>query len=570
MSRRARFTKGLTVLAATVALALAGCNAGSNLDQGSSPGSSSSPGSTELPVITVGGGAGPFAENFNPFSPNVMTLVHGVIYEPLFYFNQLKPIDQAPIPLLGTEYTWNDDGTVLTIKVRTGVQWSDGTPMTAKDVAFTFDLIQKTEELNTSGHSPKSKLIDDSTVELTFDRPSFAEGPNVLGRTYIVPEHLWSKIKDPVTEPNKKPVGTGAFMMDSFTQQSYALTRNPEYWQEGKPGIGGVRVITLSGNQAATDKYLAGEIDYQSAAIPNLDQLIKNKPELTYLNTGTAQAALFTCANAELGCEGPQTDPAVRRALYLGMDREQLSNLAFYKLGKPVSPAFALPERDRAFIEPSIADAPWTADVAAAKKALEDAGYQLADGVYAKDGKPLRLSIKVVSGWTDFITAVDTLKQQFAAIGIEIVPQQVSVNEWNSAKSTGKFQLVIDSLGQGPAPDPYYVYNNFFSTEATDKVGGNANPYRNTSRFSDPAVDAALTRAAGSNDIEIKRAAYFEIQKIISADLPYVPLLIGSTLTEFNTSKVTGFPTEDNLYAFPAAWAAPDNAQVLVNLTPAP
>jgi peptide/nickel transport system substrate-binding protein len=254
--------------------------------------------------------------------------------------------------------------------------------------------------------------------------------------------------------------------------------------------------------------------------------------------------------------------------MYLGMDREQLSNLAFYKLGKPVTPAFALPDRDRAFIDPSIADAPWTADVAAAKTTLEEAGYQLQDGVYAKDGKPLKLTVKVVSGWTDFITAIDTLKQQFAAIGIELVPQQVSVNEWNSAKATGKFQLVIDSLGQGPAPDPYYLYNNFFGTESTVKVGENGNPYGNSSRFSDPAVDAALRQAAGTNDVEVKRQAYFEIQKIISADLPYVPLLIGSTLTEFNTSKVTGFPTADNLYAFPAAWAAPDNAQVLMNLVP--
>ncbi|WP_246187106.1 ABC transporter substrate-binding protein [Microlunatus speluncae] len=567
MSRTTLPIKGLVAAAVALCLTVAGCNAGSNLEQPPAASGSSTAGASK-PVITVGGGAGPFAENFNPFSPNVMTLVQGVIYEPLFYFNQLKPIDQEPVPVLGTGYTWNADGTKLTIEIRSGATWSDGKPFTAKDVAFTFNLIQQTEELNTSGHSPKAKELSESSVEIEFDQPSFAEGANVLGRTYIVPEHVWSKVSDPVTEPNEEPVGTGPFMLDTFTQQSYALKANPTYWQQGKPAIGGVRVITLSGNQAATDKYLAGEIDYQSAAIPNLDQLIKNKPELSYINTGTAQAALFTCANPELGCTGPQIDPAVRKAMYLGMDREQLSNLAFYKLGKPVTPAFALPDRDRAFIDPSIADAPWTADVAGAKAALEEAGYQLKDDVYAKDGKPLKLTVKVVSGWTDFITAIDTLKQQFAAIGIELVPQQVSVNEWNSAKATGKFQLVIDSLGQGPAPDPYHVYNNFFGTESTVKVGENGNPYGNSSRFSNPAVDAELRKAAGTNDVEVKRQAYFAIQKIISADLPYVPLLIGSTLTEFNTSKVTGFPTTDNLYAFPAAWAAPDNAQVLMNLVP--
>ena len=567
MSRTKLLTKGLVALTAAATLAVAGCNAGSNLDNnsgGNESGQTSSKSSNT--IITIGGDAGPFQRNFNPFSPSVRSLTQGSIYETLFYFNQLKPIDQAPGKVLGESYSWNDDGTQLTIKVRSGVKWSDGKPLTAQDVAFTFNLVQKTKELNTTGHSPKAKVTDDSTVVLTYDQPSFADGVNALGRTYIVPEHIWSTIDNPVTNENKKPVGSGPFELSQFTPQSYLLKANPDYWQEGKPAIAGVRYLGLSGNQAATDKWLAGDIDYQSISIPDLDKLTKNKSELTYTNTGTAQAALFTCANAKLGCEGPQTDEAVRRALYLGMDRQQLSKLAFYDLGKPVSPAYALPDRDKDFIDPSIKNAPWRADTAAAKAALEDAGYKLEKGVYTKDGKPLKLTIKVVSGWTDFITAVDTLKEQFSKIGIQVVPQQMSVNEWNAAKTTGKFQLVIDSLGQGPAPDPYYVYNTFFSN--TVAVGKNGNPYGNSSRFSNPEVDAQLKAAAGTNDPEVKKQAYFKIQKIISQDLPYVPLLIGSSLTEYNTSRVSGFPTMDNLYAYPMSWSAPDNAQVLMNLKP--
>jgi peptide/nickel transport system substrate-binding protein len=565
---RSALVKGAVALSTAAVFALAGCNAGSNLDQGNASGGS--PGAQKSDVVmTIGGNAGPFQENFNPFSPNVLSLTQGVIYEPLFYFNQLKPLDQEPVPVLGTDYAWNDDGTALTIGIQEGVTWSDGEPFTADDVAFTFNYIEGKEELNTGGDSPTAKVIDDSTVEVTYAEPSYAEGPNALGRTYIVPEHIWTDIDKPVEEPNTEPVGTGPFMLDDFTQQSYLLKANPDYWQDGKPAIGGVRYVALSGNQAATDKWLAGEIDYQSSSIPDLEKLTANKPELSYINTGTAQASLFTCANADLGCEGPQVDPAVRKAIYLGIDREQLSKLAFYGLGKPVSPAYALPDRDRDFIDPSIEDAPWTADVEGAKKILEDAGYTMTDGVYTKDGEPLKLSIKVVSGWTDFITAVDTMKQQLSKIGIEITPQQVSQNEWNDAKSTGKFELVIDSVGQGTAPDPYYPYNTFFGTGNTMEVGENNNPYANASRFSDPKVDAALKKAAGTNDVEVKKEAYFEIQNIIVDEMPYIPLLIGSTLTEFNTSKVTGFPTEDNLYAYPPSWSAPDNAQVLMNLKPA-
>src|SRR5690625_2505359 len=231
----------------------------------------------------------------------------------------------------------------------------------------------------------------------------------------------------------------------------------------GLPSIGGVRVSATSGNQSATDLWLAGEIDYVSVAIPDLEEHVEANPHLAYTNTGISQMALMASSNPDLGSEGPQTDVAVRKALYYGMDREQLSKLAFFDLGSDISPSFALPERDADFIDPSIELAPWNAQPEEATAILEDAGYELgSDGIYAKDDVRLSMTISCPTGWSDYVTALDTLAEQYKQIGIELVPQQVSVNEWNDAKAKGTYELLIDSVGQGPAPDPYYPYRTHF------------------------------------------------------------------------------------------------------------
>lgn len=552
----------LTAIGA-VPIALAACGQTSNLETGAGADGE------KKTILTTNATEATLTRNLNPHSPSVIPMVQGLIYETLFYFNPLKPIDQEPVPQLGESYEWNEDGTALTVSVRQGVTWTDGEPFTAGDVAFTFNRVSETDALNDGGTAPTAEATDDATVVITYAESSYLEGPNALARTWIIPEHLFTDVEDLATYANEDPIGTGAFQLDDFTPESYLLLANPNYWEEGRPGIDGVRAITTSGNQSATDQWLAGDIDYMSAAIPNLEGHVEKNPDLAYTNTGISQAALFAASNTELGCEGPQTDVAVRKALYYGMDREQLSKLAFFDLGTDISPSFALPERDADFIDPSIELAPWNAQPEEAKKVLEEAGYALgSDGIYAKGDVRVSMTVSCPTGWSDFVTALDTLAQQFKEIGIELIPQQVSVNEWNDAKAKGTFQLVIDSVGQGPAPDPYYPYRNQFSTESTVPVGENGNPYQNITRFSDPDVDAALDAAAATDDAEVKKEHYFLIQKRLVEVMPAIPLLIGSSLTEYNTSRATGWPTADDLYAYPMSWSAPDNSIVLKTVTP--
>jgi peptide/nickel transport system substrate-binding protein len=546
----------LTALLTAGALVIAGCSGTAGQETAGKDAS-----------VTVAAGA-ITTKNFNPFSTTALQPTLGVIYEPLYWYNFAKQSD--PTPVLATGFSWNAAGTELTIKTRHDVKWNDGQPFTAKDVAFTFNLVSKTPALNPSGLAATAKAVSDDTAVLTFKSKSLMQEPAVLANQAIVPEHIWKDIKDPTTNLNENPVGTGAFKLKSFTPQSFVLTKNDQYWEQGKPAIKEVRYIPLESADAASAALVAGKVDWASAYLPGIDNIIKSGKDLSYVNTPVMTTLIVTCSNAGLGCTGPQTEPAVRKAIYLAMNREQLAKLAGGGVAGVGSPTLLLPDRDRDWIaNPESATLPQSADAAEANKILDAAGWAKgSDGVRTKGGKRLSLTIQTVTGWSDYISINDTLKQQLAAIGIELKPSQVSWNEWNAAQTNGKFQLSLDSVGLGASTNPYFTYDGKLATVNTAPVGKTATA-GNFARFSNPAIDAALAAAAGTADKAVQKAEFAKIQAVIADQLPYIPIYVNSMLTEFNTSRATGWPTKDNMYVLPAAWKAWDAGIVLKTITPA-
>ncbi|HCA87152.1 MAG TPA: peptide ABC transporter substrate-binding protein [Streptomyces sp.] len=556
-ARRRRARTAAVGMAAAAALLASGCSG--------SGGSSSGADDT---LIAFTGQAGDYQRNFNPYSPTMID-GPGTIFEPLFFYNLTE--DEEPTPRLGTEYAWNEDGTELSVTLRSNATWTDGEKFTADDVVFTLNMITEQKTMNSTGYQGRATAVDDTHVKIEFDEPAFMEGPQVLGKIWMVPEHIWSRIEDPSKDVMKNPVGTGPYMLDEFKPQAFTIKANPDYW-DGEPAVKKVRYLSLSGNQAGADALAAGKIDWQTGPVPDIAGVEKNYPGYRAITVPMNQTVLMTCANTDLGCKGPQTDPAVRKAIHRAIDRTQLNELAFQGTSSEISPGFALPERDKAQLSDELENpvAPMEPDVAGAAELLEEAGYAKgAGGVYAKDGKPLELTVKVVSGWTDYITAVDTMAQQLGKAGIKVTSQQVSWNEWSDARGQGEFELLIDSLYQGPAPDPFYVYSYFFSSETSAPVGEAANP--NFSRFSDPAVDEALAKlkSIDPDDTGARQEQFDVIQATLEEEMPYIPVLTGGTTSEYHSDKFTGWPTQDDMYAFPAIWSRPDHSQIFMNLKPA-
>ena len=534
----------LSTLCAAVAVAVLGVTGCSGNPSGSSPppgqGSGTGP---ELEVYR--GGSGQFVENYNPLSPTVLGDVNGMIYERLFFFDNSAPLGTAPTPELGASYQFDSSGKILTVTLKDKINWSDGQPFTADDVAYTFNTVRKTPALNTTGNAPKAVATAPNKVTLTFDSPGFADAPTVLAYP-IVPKHIFSKMKNVTTDPNKNPVGTGPMKLKSFTNQSYSFTKSNSFRDAANVHVPGLRYFSLSGNEAATNKLIAGQLDWAGINIPDVAKVLKPFPNLHWKPTGATtdqQVVLTTCANAALGCTGPQTDPAVRRAIAAAIDRNQVNKLAYFGRGVAISPTFGLPGRDDQFIKKDYPPFPMQADVAKAKSLLEADGWALgSDGIYAKDGQRLSLPVLVVSGYTDYISALDIIKQQLKTAGIEIDPQQQANAEVISARGLGKFKMTIDGVFQGPVGDPYYIYQNNFSSRNTAKVGDSSNPYGNVSRFSDTAVDAALKTAGSTQDLKVKAKQYALIQDKIVPNLPYIPVIDNQgSPANYSTTNYTGW-----------------------------
>jgi ABC-type transport system substrate-binding protein len=551
--RRARAT---AIGVAVLGLVAAGCGGSSN--SGGGEGGSDS-------LVVYSGQVGGFQANFNPYSPTKIEGA-GTIYEPLFFFNIARQED--PVPLLGTEYAWNDDGTELSITLREGVRWSDGEAFTADDVKFTFDMLRETPAINSIGFDGETTVVDPAHVTVAFDHPAFMDAANLLGKTWIVPEHLWRGVEDPSTDTMREPVGTGPYTLGTFQAQSFTLAANPTYW-DGEPAVKTLRYMTLAGNQAGADALAAGQIDWQTGPVPSLDNVDQAYPGYSAVIANTFQIVLGACASEELGCEGPQTDPAVRQAIYHAMDREQLNSLAFQGVAAPMSPSFALPDRD--YLSDGLRDAttPTRADADQAASILEDAGWERGgDGIYQRDGQRLSLSVNVVSGWTDYITTVNVLAAQLAEAGIELTVQQQAWNEWSDARQRGDYELMIDALSPGPTADPYWTYAYFFASANTAEVGESANT--NWGRYASTEVDEALDqlRRVNPEDTAARQPLLDTIQTTVEQDMPYIPVLLNATVSVWHTDKFTGWPTDDDLYAYQAVWQSPDSAQVYKRLRP--
>ena len=511
----------------------------------------------------------PITANFNPYAPTVLHGALGPIYEPLFFFN--KTADEEPTGMIGESYEYNDDGTVITVKIKPDLKWSDGEPLTADDVAFTFSY----EGNNPEGNGLVSaEATDDTTVVLTYDAAQYTTEFQRLGATWILPEHVWSEVDDFASFANEEPVGSGPYVVDSVTSESYILVANDQFRDADVPVIETVQYIAVDNNQTAQDLLAAGELDWAGMFIPNPDSVTGNG-KIDWINTPQDPTVLYTCANAALGCTGAQTDVAVRQALNVAIDRATIKDKAFVGLTGDMSPTYALLPRDEKWLaDPANEVSPQEADVTGAGAILEAAGYTKgADGFYGKDGVPIDLTLTSVDGWTDYNDAAKLIQEQAADAGIKVTASTVQWQEFSDTRQTGQFQLIMGGMIGTSVADPYQMYRDWVGGTAvgsTSAVGEEVPAGRwNFSRYDNPVVDEAINAATSTNDEATKLGLYATIQSEIVRDLPYIPLVVNATQTFYNATDYTGWPTEEDLYAFPPSWGSIAAGYVLQHLKPA-
>lgn len=551
LDNRWRKTLPLVAGAAALALALGGC-----APTGDSP-------SADRPLRIWSGSMTPIANNFNPFAVDTAThMTYGAIYEPLFFFNQLSADD--PVGLIGDSYEFNADGTVLTIKIKPDLKWSDDKDLTAEDVAFSLGYAS-----NLDPDMVSADATDATTVVVTYKTPKFTSTSMILGSTWIIPEHIWADITDVLAETNPNPIGSGPYKLKAFTEAAYTLEANPLF-REGEPDVKEVQDVGIDSNQSSEDLLKTGKLDWVGQFVANPDGITSNG-HISTMNQQQDPTVITTCADVSLGCEGAQTDLAVRQALNVAIDRGAITDKAFAGLSGVASPSFALLPRDEKWLgDAELAESPQEADAAAAAEILEAAGYtKNDDGFYGKGGTPIELDLFSPDGWTDYNDAAKLISAQAAKAGIRVNARTVSEAEYWSQVANGQFQLALYGLTQSLVADPYSNYDQYFATPATAEVGQTPEKGQNYARYTNPVVDAAVVQAGSTLDEATKKAAYTTIQTEIARDLPYIPVVLNASQSFFNTSDFTGWPTTDDMYAAPLPYLSTASAVVLTHLRPA-
>jgi peptide/nickel transport system substrate-binding protein len=552
------------LLAACAALAasalIAGCGGSSHKSSASNAAATTGSSSSVLTVESSQQNA--ITKNFNPFIQSSAAALLGatsLIYEPLLQTNAIKPGQYYN--WLATGYSWSNGGKSITFTIRPGVKWSDGSPMTAADVAFTFNMLKKYPDVNTTGLSVQTVSSSGNHVTLNFSTPQYANLQNIAGQTYIVPQAVWSKVGDPGKYADPDPVGTGPYGVSQFSSQGITLKANPSYWG-GKPAVGTVQFPTYASSNTALAALQTDQLHWAGNFIPGVQQVFVNGHSnhhvwFTPIQTNSLMPNLT---------KFPTNQLPVRKAISLAIDRTALSEQAEGGIEPPVSNAsgLTLPIFQQ-FLHPSVASMTLNAhsDIAGAKQVLQQAGYVMgSDGLFrTKSGQKLTIDITNPSSFTDYATGDQMIAGWLRKAGIDARFVGQSVTAWSSDIASGNFQLT--SHWSQTSVSPYQLYNNWLNSAlATNNAAGNFE------RLKDTNVDAQLNKLAQANSVSEQQADVAPIEQYVAQNMPIIPTVYGVVFDEYNTSKFTGWPSETDPYESGSP-NAPTNEVVILRLRPA-
>lgn len=551
-----KLRSSLVTLSVAAALVLTACSSGQ-------PGATGTPADAGAALTIAKPDGAITTESHNPYLGDSSASKYGyakVIFEPMALVNPTG--DLGTTPWLAESVEWNDDYTELTVVPRSGVTWSDGTDFTGDDIVFTFDQYLNGTLTDTSGLSYEGATVDGDAITLTFAKSLYTAQARVL-HTPIVPKHIWENIADPNTDPLTEDglaVGTGPYVLDSWSTESVTLTANPTYWG-GELAVPELHYVSYGDNAALTTALVSGEADWAQAFIPQIeDSYLSADEHNRFLASPTAgSGTLFMNLQTK-----PFDDPALRRALAWTIDRQDYVDVAREGASEPVWSVTGLGSVLEDEILPELADESYSVDVDKARQILTEAGYTWKDeALIDPDGERVSFSLSVPAGWSDWNTEQALIAEQLdEALGIEVVVDQPDWGGWDAARQEGTFQAIIHWL-----EDTGNAYGLYTSTmDPKWIVDGKAQ--FNFGRFEDPAVTEALNTYATASSDDDREAASAVLQKAFVEHVPAIPLGSHPLLGEFNTRSYVGWPSEEDAYAS-ADPTQPGIVQVLVNLEPA-
>ena len=544
-SRRAR------VIAACAAGALAmGVTAGL-AGAASADSTSPTPSSGSKSVLTIG--TTDDIDSANPFT-GYSVAAYEIFQMEYPTLTMYSPTDFSPTPRLAESWTESADHLTWTYKIRSGLKWSDGAPLTATDAAYTFNRIinGKYEQTNYDSYTAnmvKAEAPDPTTLIITIKKPS-----PIMEKlyVYILPEHIWKSIDEKAVSsyknepaPGQTTVGGGAFLLaERRTGQFIRMVANPNFFG-GKPKVDEIDFKIFKNQDAMALALKKGEIDFADSLDANVYKSLAGVPGVTQFpavysefnelafNTGAALES-----GKPIGDGSPLLkDKNLRVALGWAIDRKSLVDKVLGGLG---SEADTIIPSMYANLHLTPAN-PVTYNPDKAKQLLDAAGYKVGpDGIrVAADGT--KLSFRLYGRSENDISkkSVQFLKGYLAAVGVEAKVDLISSDALAEKIGAGNYDMfewdwVVE-------PDPNYQLSTFTCANRSYLDSGSVTANLSDSFYCNPAYDALNEKQSTEPDVAARTAIVKQMQQMLYDDAPYILTFYIDNLEAYRSDRFTDF-----------------------------
>jgi len=463
-----------------------------------------------------------------------------LVYDNLAHYG-ISPDTYSYWPQLCQSYEVSEDGTTWTIHLVENATWHDGVPLTAEDVAFTFEYLYNTPGWGGPKRSfEKIEVIDDYTLIAVHDIPlTAAYPPGWWIWDPVIPKHIFEPYKNDILAfENKESIGSGAFKLKEFKLDQYMwLEVNEDYWN-GRPYIDELVFRNYGTQESLLMALQSGEIDaFDGGGIsPFALEDVQANPDI---NVEMAPGLGETYLAFNLHPDGPLQDKAVRHAIAYGIDRDRLIDMAWVGYAERCD-SWCYPESP--MHNPDLPQYDYNPDKA--NEILDGAGYLDTDGDGIRNdpttGKNLAFGLATSAASSTYVKACTLIDEMLPAIGIEtdfsaMDPDTFLDYLYNPVSD----KLEIFMYGEDPSPDPYsdWVWQE-------DVAWGSGGDWWNPTYWDNPRYNELYIDNLCVKDLETKKEILYEMQELMAEDLARIFIARAEIITVHRTDKFEGWVNE--------------------------
>ncbi|MQA10294.1 MAG: ABC transporter substrate-binding protein [Pseudonocardiaceae bacterium] len=490
-------------------------------------------------------------DHLNPFLAifQSSTGVGRVAYD---YLTRYSAKDQEPVPGLATDWKTSKDGLTWTFTIRDNAKWSDGKPLTAEDIAYTYNLIRHNETAATANGSfvesfDKVTAPDKNTLVIKTRTPQ----ATILALDIpIVPKHVWSKLSK-VDDPkmDEPPlVSSGPFTITDYQPRQYVrLKANKNYWG-GAPKIDRLDFVHYDNEDAAVSALESGEVDLvnrlapaQYDALQDNDDVTLNKAQGRRFNELLMNPGAATKDGEAIGDGHPALRAVrVRQAIAKAINPQVLVDRVmsgYAELGSSVIP----PVFEDYHWKPS-AQQRWKFDKRKANQELDAAGYQRgADGVRRMpgNGRPLEFRLLGHKGRTFDEQSARYIVEWLGEVGIKVTQEMVEENQVDEKGTAGEYDLAFSGWGVNPDPDYILGLHRCAARPNAQGQGGTTDSF-----FCDQQYDRLYARQLAEKDESKRQEIVKKMQQRLYEQAPMVVLDYDNALEAYRSDKFEAFTVQ--------------------------